>query len=165
MGSEMCIRDSFQTTQAIDLIHGGVKINALPESVTAGVNHRIVPYATAEVVRDHYREVVLPIAKKHGLDVNIFGEHHDGDSARGTLEVALGDNILEQLPQTPIAGAEAAPWRLLSGVIRYTFHIDEPRIVLPETEIRPRKSEQPLTVAPGTMIANTDSHWLSVCRG
>lgn len=155
----------FQTTQAIDLIHGGVKINALPESVTAGVNHRIVPYATAEVVRDHYREVVLPIAKKHGLDVNIFGEHHDGDSARGTLEVALGDNILEQLPQTPIAGAEAAPWRLLSGVIRYTFHIDEPRIVLPETEIRPRKSEQPLTVAPGTMIANTDSHWLSVCRG
>lgn len=30
-----------QTTQAIDLIKGGVKVNALPEQATAVVNHRI----------------------------------------------------------------------------------------------------------------------------
>lgn len=30
-----------ETTQAIDLISGGVKVNALPERVTAVVNHRI----------------------------------------------------------------------------------------------------------------------------
>lgn len=30
-----------QTTQAIDLIQGGVKTNALPESAWAVVNHRI----------------------------------------------------------------------------------------------------------------------------
>lgn len=29
------------TTQAIDLINGGVKVNALPEVVTATINHRI----------------------------------------------------------------------------------------------------------------------------
>lgn len=29
------------TTQAIDLIHGGVKSNALPERAWAVVNHRI----------------------------------------------------------------------------------------------------------------------------
>ena len=29
------------TTQAVDLINGGVKVNALPEEATAVVNHRI----------------------------------------------------------------------------------------------------------------------------
>ena len=29
------------TTQAIDLINGGVKVNALPEQASAVVNHRI----------------------------------------------------------------------------------------------------------------------------
>jgi Gly-Xaa carboxypeptidase len=29
------------TTQAIDLVHGGVKVNALPEQAWAVVNHRI----------------------------------------------------------------------------------------------------------------------------
>lgn len=29
------------TTQAIDLVHGGVKVNALPERAYAVVNHRI----------------------------------------------------------------------------------------------------------------------------
>ena len=31
------------TTQAIDLITGGVKVNALPETADAVVNHRIAP--------------------------------------------------------------------------------------------------------------------------
>ena len=36
------------TTQAVDIIHGGVKSNALPESVHAIVNHRIADYRCAE---------------------------------------------------------------------------------------------------------------------
>lgn len=32
------------TTQAVDLVHGGVKINALPEKVDAVVNHRIAEH-------------------------------------------------------------------------------------------------------------------------
>jgi Gly-Xaa carboxypeptidase len=35
------LRPLFGTTQAIDLINGGVKANALPEEATAVVNHRI----------------------------------------------------------------------------------------------------------------------------
>lgn len=35
------LRPLFGTTQAIDLITGGVKINALPEEASAVVNHRI----------------------------------------------------------------------------------------------------------------------------
>lgn len=32
------------TTQAVDLVGGGVKVNALPERIFAVVNHRIADY-------------------------------------------------------------------------------------------------------------------------
>lgn len=38
---EPVIKASVGTTQAVDLISGGVKTNALPEQATAVVNHRI----------------------------------------------------------------------------------------------------------------------------
>ena len=50
MGLEQ--RFGFQTTQAVDLISGGVKINALPEQASAVINHRIeVTVSTADAVR------------------------------------------------------------------------------------------------------------------
>lgn len=35
------IKNLVGTTQAIDLVHGGVKVNALPERAYAVINHRI----------------------------------------------------------------------------------------------------------------------------
>ena len=154
-------RTFFQTTQAVDLIHGGVKINALPEQVVAAVNHRILPTDTAEVVRAHYRAIVAPIARRYGLDTTLFGEHMPGDATRGTLTAEHVGTVLEELPRTPISGPDAEPWRLVSSVIRRTIHTDEPRIMLPEQERPTGTYRSPVTVAPGTMIANTDTHWYS----
>ena len=42
-----------QTSQATDLVSGGVKINALPEKVFALINHRIAVESKVEDVRDH----------------------------------------------------------------------------------------------------------------
>ena len=41
LASERRINSFLATTQAIDLVNGGVKINALPEVVTAGSNYRV----------------------------------------------------------------------------------------------------------------------------
>lgn len=41
VGTDRVLRASVGTTQAIDLIQGGVKTNALPEQAWAVVNHRI----------------------------------------------------------------------------------------------------------------------------
>ena len=35
-----------KATQAVDVIEGGVKVNALPKSAHAIVNHRIAPYSS-----------------------------------------------------------------------------------------------------------------------
>jgi Gly-Xaa carboxypeptidase len=41
------------TTQAIDLVSGGVKINALPEQARAVVNHRIATDRSVVLFCDH----------------------------------------------------------------------------------------------------------------
>ena len=41
IASDRMLKASVGTTQAIDLIQGGVKTNALPEQAWAVVNHRI----------------------------------------------------------------------------------------------------------------------------
>jgi hypothetical protein len=35
------VRSIVGTTQAIDVIHGGIKFNALPEHAWAAINHRV----------------------------------------------------------------------------------------------------------------------------
>lgn len=45
------IRSVLSTTQAIDLIRGGVKINALPEHVETSINHRVAMYRYATQFR------------------------------------------------------------------------------------------------------------------
>lgn len=44
------IKNLVGTTQAIDLVHGGVKVNALPERAYAVVNHRV----SVERQEDHH---------------------------------------------------------------------------------------------------------------
>lgn len=41
-----------RTTQAVDLIQGGVKVNALPEKVSAVVNHRIAEHRCVSLAVD-----------------------------------------------------------------------------------------------------------------
>lgn len=83
------------TSQAADVIGGGVKgpflsstlatrsrrglmhfpleVNALPETSFVVVNYRISVDSTPQFVMDKITSRVLPIAKKHGLDVDAFG--------------------------------------------------------------------------------------------
>jgi len=41
MFQDLVLRSLAGTTQAIDMVQGGVKVNALPEQAWALVNHRI----------------------------------------------------------------------------------------------------------------------------
>ena len=49
---------NLQTTAAVTMIEGGIKINVLPTSAKAYINHRIVPGDTAASVLAHDIEVV-----------------------------------------------------------------------------------------------------------
>lgn len=136
---------SFMTTQAVDLISGGVKVNALPEQATAVVNHRIDVGARVRDVRRHIHAVVKPIAARNKLAIT-GGEGwefvSDSRKTHSVGEIVLSDafhSALEPAPLTPLG--DAAPWKLLQAVIRSVW--------------------SDILVAPDLMGGNTDtkSYW------
>ena len=56
-------RYSMQTSQAVDIIRGGNKVNALPVTVTATVNYRIAPHDSLDIIKTH----ICHLRKKLGL--------------------------------------------------------------------------------------------------
>jgi Gly-Xaa carboxypeptidase len=138
------------TTQAIDLIGGGIKSNALPELAWAVVNHRISVLSSVSEV--HARDTILlkHLAKTFNLTYSAFGAliSEEGASASGTLTLSEAfQHGLEPAPITP-TGADAAPYQLLSGTIKATYNTH-----------RSINDTDSIIVAPSIMSGNTDTRF------
>lgn len=137
-------RFSMQTSQAVDIIRGGQKVNALPENIEATINYRIATHDSLDIVKMETVRVVKPIAQKHGLTVHSFGHENTErpervflTSARTsptTLQCptegqiseftgALFINASHDLSPSPISptNIENDVWRLFSTTIRQVF--------------------------------------------
>ncbi|KAL0261081.1 hypothetical protein SLS55_004777 [Diplodia seriata] len=110
-----------QTSQAADVIWGGKKVNALPESVHAEVNYRVSAHdAPLENIKEKAVGLLRPIAQKHGLALNIFGTVEEpATQSIGKLTFDL-DQPLEPAPITSTS-LDNPVWKLFSGTIRQTF--------------------------------------------
>ncbi|KAI0038762.1 carboxypeptidase S [Auriscalpium vulgare] len=135
------------TTQAIDLIQGGVKSNALPEEAWAVVNHRIATQSSLKAVQERDTDLLKHLAHKFNLTYTAFGASvspQDGP-AYGTLELA--DAWGTALGPAPVTPTDQAPFLLLSGTIKATYNayrgIEGDNIV----------------VSPGIMSGNTDTRF------
>jgi Gly-Xaa carboxypeptidase len=139
------------TTQAIDMIQGGVKSNALPEQAWAIVNHRISVVSSLDEVKAHDTKLLKELAKDFNLTYTAFGSKltAEGAPAKGTLTLSDAFNGgLEPAPVTP-SGPDAAPYQLLSGTIKATYNAH--RGMEPETDA--------IIVAPSMMSGNTDTRF------
>ncbi|KAH8928232.1 carboxypeptidase S [Atractiella rhizophila] len=133
----------FTTSQAVDIVGGGVKVNALPELTFVVVNHRIRPGSTPEDVMEHVASLIDPIAEEFSLDVDAFGtsrNHSSSEEWGGALKLAA-INPLDPAPVSPPNDA----WAKLSGTIRHVYESDDdPKVV----------------VAPAIMTGNTDTRFM-----
>lgn len=123
-------KNDFVTTQAVDLISGGVKINALPEQASIVINHRINVEQNVSTVRARLHQLVSNLAYEHHFGVKAWQSKDDfvrtvgSDERQRTHYIELSDSFesaLEPAPRTPTEGKDAAPFRLLSSVIRHTY--------------------------------------------
>lgn len=129
-----------KTSQAVDIVGGGVKINALPELVYAVANHRVSVDAEVQDVKDKLERLIAPVAKKHGIDVDFFGKEvqaQAGGPSASKLKLK-GINALEPAPITPTG---TAAWEVLSSAIQGVF----------------AKDGEPIIVSPAIMTGNTDT--------
>ncbi|KAJ3074783.1 hypothetical protein HDU98_010274 [Podochytrium sp. JEL0797] len=123
------------TTQAVDIIAGGVKVNALPEVATAIANYRIHPDESVASTESRIASLIKPLAKKYGLS---FVQHKadgsvaasGGDSGpNGSISITTLADALEPSPITPTTGG---PFQMVAGTIRHSMvRVNESLFVSP----------------------------------
>ena len=125
------IRFSMQTSQAVDIVKGGDKVNALPETVSATINYRIAPHDSLDIVKSKIANLLEPIARKHNVKVEGFGgkssaESRNESSSEEEPKPSFGTlylNSLNDLSPSPISPTDIQNpvWHIFSGTIRQVF--------------------------------------------
>lgn len=137
-----------QTTQAIDLIQGGVKANALPESASAVVDYRIATDSSVDAVQERGTKLLANLATKFNLSYEAFGKNVNPEKTNTYGNLKLSDawgTALAPAPITPTGlGDKAAPFQLLAGTIRTTNKVHRGGNVV---------------VSPAIMSGNTDTRY------
>ncbi|KAJ4479573.1 carboxypeptidase S [Lentinula edodes] len=137
------------TTQAVDLIRGGIKTNMLPERAGAVVNHRIAEHSSTLEVKNHIKDLVLPFATRYNLSVQAFREDIQcGHQISRLGKIVLSDafySALEPSPITPIADNHL--YDVLSGTIKSTLQSSS------------RYEADGVVVSPSLGLGNTDTRF------
>ncbi|KAG0653066.1 putative carboxypeptidase [Hyphodiscus hymeniophilus] len=129
-----------QTSQAVDLINGGVKINALPERVFAVINHRIAVESRTKDVRENIQTLLQDqILKKFSMSLNAWGNVSGNTSSSAVGQVILED-FDEPLEPSPVSPFDSEAYKTFTGTIKQTFGED-------------------YIVAPSFMTGNTDTKY------
>jgi Gly-Xaa carboxypeptidase len=128
LSDEKSFKYLFRTSQAIDIIEAGVKINALPEVLKLGINHRISHGTNVEDVLHKITKHVSKIASKHELGVSLFnGTVLEETTSQGFFNISW----VQPLNPSPISRTEGHVWNTFAGSIKHTFE----DIVLPGRKV------------------------------
>lgn len=141
------IRYTLQTSQAADLIQGGVKTNALPEKISATVNYRVALHQTPETVKQRAIKIISPIAAKYNLSFSAFSSLEISSDESNHLELTTLGEPLVPAPISPTDVATDAVWTYFSGVTRSVF------------ESVPSLSGKTVVVSGDVMTGNTDTRF------
>ncbi|KAJ5248319.1 hypothetical protein N7524_012279 [Penicillium chrysogenum] len=119
------VRYTVQTSQAADLIHGGVKTNALPEKISAVVNYRVALHQTPDELRERAIRLIRPIAESHNLTLRVdfpgVAESTEGDVSDRTLTLSPLSVPLSPAPISPTDPLTSKVWAHFAGVARSVF--------------------------------------------
>lgn len=134
------------TSQAVDMVQGGTKSNALPEHASVLVNHRIALEESVEIVTDKVLDQVKNVAQRFDLGIVFNGEEIRKRTSNGYFNYSLV-GLLEPAPITPI---NDKIWNAFGGSLRYLYE-----------ELIPLKANETFIVSPFISTGNTDtkSYW------
>ncbi|KAF2099593.1 carboxypeptidase S [Rhizodiscina lignyota] len=148
-----------RTSQAVDIIRGGVQDSLLPDSVNVTVNYRIAPHQTIEEVKEHVAALVYPTVQRHSLALRGFGYEEPGSNYPAGVVTLSSNSDLEPSPVSPTDDKNGV-WKLFAGTIRQVFEDVDVATADPE-----RKEKRTVIPAGSIMLSNTDSqHYLSLTK-
>jgi len=126
-----------QTSIAVDVISGGVKVNALPERVSATVNHRINVGEHPADVHVKITSLARGVADKYNLTLHAFD---DTEEVPFSISLSAAKTTLEPSPVTPTNVDSVSAYAILSGTTRALYGED-------------------VIMSPGIMTGNTDTRY------
>ncbi|KAK8864420.1 hypothetical protein IAR55_001668 [Kwoniella newhampshirensis] len=133
-GSDRKLNSFLATTQAIDLISGGVKVNALPEYVEATVNYRISFTSSVNETLEHVAKVLTPLVHSLNFTLSAF----DSAPRKSNSHITLETQGVYGLEPSPITPADSKSFQLIAGTSKHVFG-------------------EKTIVSPSGMFANTDT--------
>lgn len=101
LSSLMEFKDLIKTSQAFDIVSGGVKANALPEDAYAVVNHRIDFGSSVKEVLERDLEMAKVIAKTYEYGLAMEDKVIIPETANGMIKVEQFGDAVEPAPISP----------------------------------------------------------------
>ncbi|RAL12167.1 Gly-Xaa carboxypeptidase [Aspergillus homomorphus CBS 101889] len=137
-----------QTSQAADLVAGGVKSNALPEKISALVNYRVALHQTPEEIQARAIEIVTSITQRYNMTLTAFPADNQVDtSLNNHLTLTTLSGALNPAPVSPTNLRTDPVWARFSGVTRAVF------------ESVPALKGKTVVVSGDIMTGNTDTRF------
>ncbi|KAI0100808.1 peptidase family M20/M25/M40 [Nemania sp. FL0031] len=130
------IKYLFTTSSAVDVINGGVKVNALPERTRVLVNHRVNVGDKTSEVEDKLTHLARKVASKYNLALQAFNDKPEIPHSI-TLKTLYS---LDPAPVSPTLVNGVTPYAILSGTTRALYG-------------------ESVIMAPAMMPGNTDSRY------
>jgi Gly-Xaa carboxypeptidase len=97
------------------VIKGGVKVNALPEQVTAMVNFRIDFASNVKDTEEHVAKVIKKVAKLHDMEYAPFPKNASEELSNRYIKIERFGEPLEPAPRSPQDGGV---WDMFAGTIK-----------------------------------------------
>lgn len=114
---QQTFKELVRTSQAVDIISGGIKANALPEDVFTIVNHRIEVGSSVKEVVERDLAMARIIAKTYGYGLKLEDTILIPKTENGIITLAEYSDSLEPAPVSP----ENETWDLFKRTIYNTF--------------------------------------------
>ncbi|PTB39326.1 hypothetical protein M441DRAFT_196559 [Trichoderma asperellum CBS 433.97] len=133
-----------QTSQAVDIINGGQKINAMPEKTILGVNYRVAHQNSIAEVQHNAVQRVDSIIKKYGLKLKPFEDDEEYEQYIASLKPEVrekaGSNDVDykgtlvlstkgKFHPSPISPTSGHAWDVFAGTLRHSFAFDNGTVV------------------------------------
>ena len=130
-----------RTSQAVDIINAGLKINAMPEKIEIGVNYRVAPHNSLAEVKERSIALLQPILDKYQITLKAFGKDavlpnpvlQNDNGVRAAYAVDYNATlILQSRQETEVARVSPTSggvWDLFSGTIQHTFAVPDGQVV------------------------------------
>ncbi|OCF35501.1 hypothetical protein I316_02553 [Kwoniella heveanensis BCC8398] len=116
LGGDRNLQTFLKTTQAVNIVNGGIKYNALPELVTSMTNFRIDFFETTQDTFDRLDRLLRPLAAEFNMTYVPVGEK--SDITQNVIKLETFGIVLEPAPVTPATGPA---WEFMGGTIKHLF--------------------------------------------